>query len=112
MGDNARQHAQMTAYDQTTDADASPAKRPRGSRSRLRPLSRRVLRRIARPYIRRRNRAIALAATVARLEADMESLRERHGEQIERLEDLVRELVLTAEALRAAVASLEQRKED
>jgi hypothetical protein len=32
-------------------------------------------------------------------------LRERHGEQIERLEELVRELVRTAESLRRARAT-------
>ena len=34
----------------------------------------------------------------------MESAVERHNEQIERLEDLVRELVLTAESLRREIA--------
>jgi hypothetical protein len=41
-----------------------------------------------------------MAATLARLEADFEHVCGRHTEQIERLEDLVRELVLTAESLR------------
>jgi len=34
----------------------------------------------------------------------VESAVERHSEQIERLEDLVRELVLTAESLRREIA--------
>jgi hypothetical protein len=38
------------------------------------------------------------------LEADLEHVRERHTEQIERLEDLVRELILALEALRTSAA--------
>ena len=37
---------------------------------------------------------------MSRLDAEVRHLRERHGEQIERLEDMVRELVRTAESLR------------
>lgn len=52
------------------------------------------------PYARYRARQAAAAAALARLQDDFEHVRKRHTEQIERLEDLVRELVLTAEALR------------
>jgi alanyl-tRNA synthetase len=45
-----------------------------------------------------------MAASLERLQVDFEHVRERHTEQIERLEDLVRELVLTAESLRRANA--------
>ena len=50
-----------------------------------------------------------MAAALARLEADFEHVRERHTEQIERLEELVRELVITAESLRRATAEREHR---
>jgi hypothetical protein len=66
----------------------------------VRGLVRRALPRIAPVYARRRARTIGLEATVRRLEADFEHVRERHTEQIERLEDLVRELVLAVESLR------------
>jgi hypothetical protein len=71
----------------------------------VRGLARRALPRIAPGYARRRARAIELEATVRRLEADFEHVRERHTEQIERLEDLVRELVLAAESLRRDIAA-------
>jgi hypothetical protein len=53
-----------------------------------------------------------MAATLKRLEADFGHLRERHTEQIERLEDLVRELILAAESLRHGVARREHGSED
>ena len=95
----------MTADDQTTPAvqAAQPLPRPRA-------IARRVLWRVARPYARRRGREAELAAALGRLEADFEHVRERHTEQIERLEELVRELILTAESLRrATVAQREER---
>jgi SAM-dependent methyltransferase len=55
-------------------------------------------------YARRRAAEQALAGAVGRLEADVAHVRERHTEQIERLEDLARELILTAEALRRDIA--------
>jgi len=48
---------------------------------------------------RRAGRA-ALRAEIDGLRAELDHLRRRHGEQIERLEDLTRELVATAESLR------------
>jgi hypothetical protein len=48
-----------------------------------------------------------MAADIERLQADLEHMRKRHTEQIERLEDLTRELVLTAESLRRAAAARE-----
>jgi hypothetical protein len=54
-----------------------------------------------------------MAGALGRLEADFEHLRERHTEQIERLEELVRELILTAESLRRSTpASREERRGD
>ena len=67
----------------------------------------RGLTRISRPFLRRRASRAELAAEVDRLRSDLEHVSERHGEQIERLEDLVRELVLTAESLRRASSQRE-----
>lgn len=93
----------MTADDKIRAA--TPTAQPlHRSRSRLRRLVRRGLLWVATPYARRRARAIGMAATIERLQADFEHVRERHTEQIERLEDLVRELVLTVESLRRATA--------
>jgi hypothetical protein len=52
-----------------------------------------------------------MAAALGRMEVDLEHVRERHTEQIERLEELVRELVLTAEALRRATVARDERGE-
>lgn len=69
-----------------------------------RDLARRALWRLAPAYARRRSSRISTAQAVERLETDLRQLRKRHTEQIERLEDLVRELVSTAEALRRELA--------
>jgi hypothetical protein len=111
LGDNASQPAPMTADDQTRPA-TPVAQAPQGPRRRLRGLARRALPRIAPSYARRRAREAEMAATLGRLEADFEHVRERHTEQIERLEDLVRELVLTAESLRRGVAQRENGSEE
>jgi hypothetical protein len=68
-----------------------------------------MLWRLARPYARRRAREAHMAASLGRLEAQFGHVRERHDEQIERLEELVRELVLTAESLRRASSRHEDR---
>jgi hypothetical protein len=94
----------MTADDQTRPAAARLPDLPRRSRRRLPAIARRGLLRVARPYARRRAREAAMAAALGRLEADFEHLRRRHTEQIARLEDLVRELILSAESLRRATA--------
>jgi hypothetical protein len=78
----------------------SPARAPRPLRERLRPLARKVIWRVARPYARRRARKAEAGVRLGRLETDLYCVTGRHDEQLERLEDLVRELVLTAEALR------------
>jgi len=63
-------------------------------------------------YARYSARQASTAATIARLEQDFEHIRKRHTEQIERLEDLVRELILTAEALRREIGEVEVAVED
>jgi SAM-dependent methyltransferase len=89
----------MTADDETRQA-IRPAETLRPLRRRLRPLARRVLWRAAPGYARRRAARAQAPARLARLEAELEHIDERHGEQIERLEDVARELILTAESLR------------
>lgn len=86
----------MTAEDKTRQAAAGPQM----LRARLRALARRVTLGVLKPYKRQRAREAGLQAAVGRLQAELEHVRERHEEQIERLESFVRELVLTAESLR------------
>jgi len=88
----------VTADDQTRLA--ARATRLLRSPHRLRRIARAVAARTRRPLRRRSSREAELAAAVSRLDAEVRHLRERHGEQIERLEDMVRELVRTAESLR------------
>jgi hypothetical protein len=80
-------------------------------RRRARELARHALWRLAPAYASRRSARIARASALDRLQAEFEQLRKRHTEQIERLEDLVRELVMTAETLRRDVARGERRDE-
>jgi hypothetical protein len=82
-----------------------------GGRRQARELARVAFWRIAPGYAGRRSRRVRTALSVERLEAEFEQLRTRHGEQIERLEDLVRELVTTAETLRREIAAHERRDE-
>lgn len=98
----------MTADDQTRQTATGPAETLRRSQRRLRAIARRGLLALARPFARRRSREAATAAAVARLETEFEHDRGRHTEQIERLEDLARELVLTAESLRRGVSDAEE----
>jgi 2-polyprenyl-3-methyl-5-hydroxy-6-metoxy-1,4-benzoquinol methylase len=73
----------------------------------LRLLARRVMWRVAPPYARRRAARVELLTRLGRLESGLGYVRERHDEQIERLEDLARELILTAESLRRGVADVD-----
>jgi|CZKG01.1.fsa_nt_gi SAM-dependent methyltransferase len=75
--------------------------------ARLRPLARGVLWRFAPFYARRRAMRADVVARLGRLESELKRVRERHEEQIERLEDLARELVLTAESLRRSVLDVD-----
>jgi glucose-6-phosphate-specific signal transduction histidine kinase len=93
----------MTPDDQIT-AQARVAGSARGARQ----LARRALWRLAPGYARRRG----LPAVVQRLQADLDHVSKRHGEQIERLEELARELVSTAESLRREIARQAPRDAD
>jgi seryl-tRNA synthetase len=96
----------------TVDDQITARARVAGPAHAVRGLARRALWRLAPAYARRRSRKAALAATVQRLQADFEHVSKRHGEQIERLEDLARELVSTAESLRREIAQRERRDGD
>jgi hypothetical protein len=93
----------MTADDLTTPTPLDPLPRVR---RRLRSVARRGLWVVARPYARRRSRRADVLARLGRLETEVKQVGERHSEQIERLEDLARELVLTAESLRREIVRL------
>ncbi len=101
----------MTADDQTRP-QIRIARSLRASRRRVRGLAGRARLRVLRPYARHRAREAEMASTLGRLEADFEHVRERHTEQIERLEDFVRELVVTAESLRRGVTQHENGSEE
>jgi hypothetical protein len=98
----------MTPDDPTRPA-AFLAQLPPRLRARLWRTASRALQKVAPPYARYRARQAQTAAALQRLGADVEYVRERHTEQIERLEDLARELVLTAESLRRDIARQERR---
>jgi seryl-tRNA synthetase len=97
----------MTPDDQIT-AQARAATATRSARE----LARRGLWRLAPGYARRRSGRRGLAVAVDRLQADFDHVSKRHGEQIERLEELARELVATAESLRREIARREPRDAD
>jgi SAM-dependent methyltransferase len=96
----------MTADDQRRQA-TRPARALRRARRGLRRVARGVLWRLAPAYARRRAGRADLVARLGRLEAELQRVGERHDEQIERLEDLVRELVLTAESQRRSVSDVD-----
>jgi hypothetical protein len=73
-------------------------------RRRLGVMMRRWMLRALPPYARYSVRQATTTAKLDRLEKDFEHFSKRHTEQIERLEDLVNELVLTAESLRREIA--------
>jgi hypothetical protein len=98
----------MTVDDQIR-AQPGLAGRSQAAQTRARALARRAVWRLAPGYARRLQRKRGLLATVQRLQADFEHVSKRHSEQIERLEDLTRELVSTAESLRREIARREQR---
>jgi 2-polyprenyl-3-methyl-5-hydroxy-6-metoxy-1,4-benzoquinol methylase len=103
----------MTVDDQTKPAarvatllGRGPAAVPTDSlRARIRARVRRVLLRAARPHARyQREVDQAIVTALQQLESEVARVGERHTEQIERLEDLARELVQTAESLRRGVS--------
>jgi SAM-dependent methyltransferase len=69
-------------------------------RQRVRPLARALLWRLAPGYARRRAARGEALVRLGRVEGELDHVRERAAEQIARLEDLARELILTAEVLR------------
>jgi len=73
----------------------------------MRSLARRALWRLAPGYAARRSVRAGLPAQLAQVQAEVERAGERHEEQLERLEDLARELILTAESLRRAIAGVD-----
>jgi 2-polyprenyl-3-methyl-5-hydroxy-6-metoxy-1,4-benzoquinol methylase len=85
-----------------------PAQKQQRVRSWTRALARRVLWRAAPGYARRRSARIASAGRLAHLESTLEHVEERHGERIARLEEFVRELVQTAEALRRGIVDVDR----
>ena len=97
----------MTADDQIRQAAGDPAEVARPIRA-ARSFARRLARRLARPLLRRRSHEAAMSAGLASLRAEFEHTRTRQGEQIARLEDLARELVLSAESLRRVSEGAEQ----
>ncbi len=98
----------MTADNQNRPA-ISVARSPRRSNAPIAEVARVGLSRLVPQYARHRARQAEMAGAVARLQAEFEHVRERHDEQIERLEDLARELVLAVEALRRDISTREQR---
>ncbi|HEX4465931.1 MAG TPA: hypothetical protein VH025_01970 [Solirubrobacteraceae bacterium] len=91
----------------TPDDQITAQARVAGAAHGVRQLARRALWRVAPAYARRRG----LEAAVQRLHADFDHVSKRHAEQIERLEDLAREFVATAESLRREIARREPRDE-
>jgi hypothetical protein len=98
----------MTADNQNRLA-ISVARLPRRLNARIAEAARIGLSKLVPQYARYRARQAEMAGAIARLQAEFEHVRERHDEQIERLEDLARELVLAVEALRRVISEREQR---
>jgi hypothetical protein len=92
------------AVDDEMRAQPPPARPAPTARGPARALASRAMWRLAPAYGRRRARNAEAAALLQRLQADLDHVRERHGEQIERLEELLRELVLAVESLRREIA--------
>jgi SAM-dependent methyltransferase len=104
----------MTADDQTTSAaraaellrqgpSAPSAPHGRGLRGAVRA----GLLRAMRPFTHHQYELDGeIVAALGRQQAELEHVRERHTEQIERLEQLTRELILTAESLRRGTSDV------
>ncbi len=106
MGDNAASQSSMTADDEKRQA-LEPVATLRSLRRRVLSLARTILWRIAPGYARRRAVRAQTPGRLAHVEAEIERVAERHGEQIERLEELGRELILTAESLRRVTGDVD-----
>lgn len=83
-----------------TTADASKTAGS-GARSQARALARRAMWRFAPAYGRHRARKASDGDRLRRVELELEHVSERHTEQIDRLEDLARELVRSVTSLRS-----------
>ena len=86
-----------------TTADASKTAGDH-ARSQARELARRAMWLLAPAYARHRVRRASESDRLRRLELELEHIGERHGEQIDRLEDLARELVRSVASLRGDLA--------
>lgn len=106
------EYATPMTPDPQLNTDSSRARILARLRDRLWTAASRILLRTVPPYARHRARQARIEATLQRLDADLAHVRKRHAEQIERLEELTRELVLTAEALRREAANRTRREED
>lgn len=80
-----------------------PVPLPTLGRRSPRGLLRRFVLRLIHPFVHHQREVDGeIVGALRQQEAELEHLAERHSEQIERLEDLARELILTAEQLRKA----------
>lgn len=89
----------MTVDDSTTTDAGARVGRSASARAQAREIARRAIWRFAPAYARRRVRTASQRERLQRLEAELERVSERHSEQIDRLEDLARELVLSIASL-------------
>jgi SAM-dependent methyltransferase len=104
--------ASMNADDQITPlaraaefVQRGPAPSPTLGRHTPRGLLRRVVLRLIHPLTHHQREVDGeIVGALRQQEAELEHVAERHSEQIERLEDLARELILTAEQLRKDAA--------
>jgi hypothetical protein len=94
----------MTAEDSTTTTTGAGAAVSASARSPTRELVRRAMWRFAPAYGRRRVRQASERDRLRRLELEFERVSERHAEQIDRLEDLARDLVGSVASLRRDLA--------
>jgi hypothetical protein len=100
FGDN--RDVPMDQDDSTTN-DRLAVPRVASARSQARELARRAIWRFAPAYAKRRVRNASESDRLRRLEQELERVGERHSEQIDRLEDLTRELVLSVASLRREI---------
>jgi phage-related minor tail protein len=97
----------MSAEDPNRPASGVAPAASSHPRPRLGAVARRALARAVPAYARYRARNAMVEAAIGRLETELGHAVERHAEQIERLEDLVGELVLSVESLRSRIAAQE-----
>jgi hypothetical protein len=94
-----------------TDAGAREGRSGSAS-ARARDLARRAMWRFAPAYARRRVQRASERERLQRLEAELERVSERHSEQIDRLEDLARELVLSIASLQRGLIGRDRHEGD